>query len=391
MPVLFSKPIICPYCFSSFPSKKLLWRCNSYFCQKKEKLEEDEKFHTYHQAAELKQPHILGKKVKVSRGYAKCDQCQEETNVRICPECHSKLPDSKENIIVSIIGAPGAGKSYYVGTLLRQLRSHICKFNCSLMFTTKDDEELYSRKFNINFEHGRVLDKTQRPSDENNFVGANMPILCDIQDKNNVTRTFTFFDAAGENFDDEAIMRAVAKYLEHSTAILLLLDPLQIEAVQGAIKAENPGANIRENEKIISYEEILHNVVNVLRAQLHLPKDAKINIPLAIAFSKWDYIENTSSLHRNDSIIANPSPHFTQGFDVADCENVSIEVASRLSEWGYENFLNTVNQNFKDYRFFAFSAIGAAPEPDGKIPKIVSKRVEDPFLWLLNKRKIIVK
>lgn len=385
---IFSANIICPYCFHSFSESKVLWRCNSYQCKQAQNLEQDPNFLKYHKSVQLEQPHILVGP-KVSKGYATCDKCKNATNVRICPECHSTLPDSKENIIISIIGAPGAGKSYYVGTLLRQLRSKICKFGCSFMFTTRADEDLYNTKFNNKFEKGMKIDKTQVPAGEDNFIGANTPILCNIQDRGGVTRTFTFFDAAGENFDDEAMMAAVTKYLEHSTAILLLLDPLQIKAVQNAVKAKDENADVRESEKIITYDDILENTMRVIRQQLRLSANKKIEIPIAIAFSKWDLVCN-SSLHNEGSIIDQDSPHFRNGFQGIDCDNVSMEVESKLAEWECENFVNKVRSNFKTYKFFALSAIGAAPSKAGNVPQIVSKRVEDPFLWLLNQKKIII-
>ena len=67
-----------------------------------------------------------------------------------------------------------------------------------------------------------------------------------------------------------------------------------------------------------------------------------------------------------------------------------MEVKARLADWHYENFLQMVNNNFKTSKFFAVSAIGSAPDRTS-VPQIVSKRVEDPFLWLLHSRKMIVK
>ncbi len=388
--MLFDKSIICPYCFQRFPAGKVQWRCNSYFCKQQDKLEDDPAFFKYHQSVKLQQPHILGGRIKVKNGFAQCDKCNEVTNIRICPECHSALPDTKENIIISIVGAPGAGKSYYVGTLLRQLRTHIHTFGCSFKYTTKNDEKLYMSKFKANFDKGMKLEKTQQPTDEDNFLSANTPLLCDLRDKNGADRTFTFFDAAGENFDDVAIMDAVAKYIQHSTAILLLLDPLQIETVRNTLKTENAKADVREGETILSYDDILNNLISVIRSQKRMAKKTIIDIPLAIAFSKWDLIEHSPELCQGSTVSTGDSPHFKNGFDAANCDNVSAEIEGLLAHWGCENFLLTVQQNFSKYKFFGVSAIGAAPEANGKVPIIVSKRVEDPFLWLLDQRHIIV-
>lgn len=131
---LLGMNIICPYCFNRFAEGYVQWRCNQYQCSKSENLELDSQFFIYHKSAAPRQPHIIPKPA-VKNGYAKCDKCGGDTNIRICPVCHSKLPDSKENIIISIVGVPGAGKSYYVGTLLRQLRMHINRFWLSVQIS----------------------------------------------------------------------------------------------------------------------------------------------------------------------------------------------------------------------------------------------------------------
>lgn len=380
---LIGSNIVCPYCFSRFAEEYVQWRCNQYQCSKAENLELDSPYFVYHKAAKPRMPHIIPNPT-VKGGFAKCDKCGGDTNFRICPVCHSKLPDSKENIIISIVGVPGAGKSYYVGTLLRQLRMHINRFDCNFRFTTTDDEDLYNDKFERPFSKHIPVIKTAAPTDENNFISANTPILCNIQDSK-CTRTFTFFDAAGENFDDPVIMQAVAKYLQHSAAILLLLDPTQITEVQGAVS----GVSDKDAHRI-SYTKTLTHIMDVIRSQRKMKPDTPIDIPIAIVFTKWDLIENSPELSRPDSITALDSPHFQKGFSLQDCDNISMEVESRLAGWHYENFLQMVQNNFKTSKFFAVSAIGAAPDSKG-VPQIVSKRVEDPFLWLLHSRKMIVK
>ena len=59
-----------------------------------------------------------------------------------------------------------------------------------------------------------------------------------------------------------------------------------------------------------------------------------------------------------------------------------------LTAWDQSNFILQAKAAFKTVKFFVCSAIGADTER-GKVPNIVSKRVEDPFLWLLNENKLI--
>ena len=383
---------VCPYCYNKFPASKIEWRCSSGSCTKPENLEEDGKYSEYHDiqgAAARKLPHIIPA-AKPRNGFVRCDKCGEYTNVMICPECHSILPKTDENIIVSIVGAPSAGKSYFVGTLLKQLNEKLSAFSCGMQFTTAEAREMYENKFERNFERGVPIPATKPPAENMNIVGANLPILCDLTDKRLKKRTFTFFDAAGENFEDESIMRYVAPYISHSSAIILLLDPTQIPYVNNALSEENPRIRFRDPKDSVSYESILTNTIDVIHQ--HTRSSGRIRIPLAVGFSKWDLIENSPMLRPDEnSAILRPSPHFSRGFQKIDCLNVSLEIEGLLAAWGCQNFTVRVKQNFTKVNFFAFSAIGASADERGNVPNIVPKRVEDPFLWLLNELGMIVK
>ena len=383
--------ITCPYCYNTFKKSESMWRCNSYSC-KNEKKEVDEKYCEYHNITNPesnKQPHII-QKSKVKKGYVQCDLCGDSSNKKICPVCHSMLPSTDENIIISIIGGPGSGKSYYVGSLLKQLYASGTSVNCALRFTTPDDSKMYYDRYNKYFEKKQVLQKTKPPANGVNIVGANLPVLCDIYDYKKVKRTFTFFDAAGENFEDESTMRYLSPYISHSSAIILLLDPTKIEYVKNVLMQEKHDLfsdlnQVRENDT--SFDIILKNIVDVIRNQNK--SNGIIDIPIAVTFSKWDMVENSEALRPEGCNILNPSPHFSQGFSETDCENVSSEVEGLLGSWGYSNFVELVKKDFKTYKFFGCSAIGSAIDKNGNAPNIVSKRVEDPFLWLMHQKKFI--
>ena len=386
------KTTVCPYCYNKISASKLEWRCDSGRCKAPDKLEEDTRFSEYHDvhgAAARRMPHIINDP-KPKNGFVVCDKCGDNSNMRICPVCHSALPKTDDNIIISIVGASGAGKSYFVGTLLKQLRAKLNAFSCSIQFTTTEAREMYENKFEKNFAQGVPIPATKPPADNINIVGANLPILCDLTDRRLKKRTFTFFDAAGENFENESIMRYVAPYISHSSAIILLLDPTQIPYVNSTLRDENPKIKLRDTDKNASYETILHNTIEVIHN--HTRSTGRIKIPLAVGFSKWDLIENSPQLRPDEgSSILRPSPHFTKGFQKMDCDNVNYEIEGLLAAWGYENFIITLKQNFTNVNFFAFSAIGADVDERGNVPAVVPKRVEDPFLWLLNELGIIVR
>jgi len=75
-------------------------------------------------------------------------------------------------------------------------------------------------------------------------------------------------------------------------------------------------------------------------------------------------------------------------YDDADGQYVHDELRATLSGWADgEDLLNTVANNFSNYRYFGVSALGVPP-PNGShvaVSGIHPLRVEDPLLWLLGR------
>jgi len=84
-----------------------------------------------------------------------------------------------------------------------------------------------------------------------------------------------------------------------------------------------------------------------------------------------------------------PSKHVEAGkFVISDFEDVNNTMESLVKQWGGANFTNQLSANFKEYAYFGLTALGCNPESN-KINKLRPHRVEDPFLWLLWKYKLI--
>ena len=67
---------------------------------------------------------------------------------------------------------------------------------------------------------------------------------------------------------------------------------------------------------------------------------------------------------------------------------------SLLQKWGEKSFIQYLETEYKTFKFFGISALGAKPieKPNGiKIisQEIKPRRVEDPLLWLLKVNKLI--
>jgi hypothetical protein len=184
-----------------------------------------------------------------------------------------------------------------------------------------------------------------------------------------------FYDSAGEDLDSSDVMGNVNKYIYSADGIILLLDPLQLPRVRDQLGSTT--ALPQQNTETL---DILERIADLIRTGRDLPSTRMIRIPLAIAFSKLDAVEPLIDSHYS---VLSDADH-TLGFDRDDSDAVSAEMEALVALWQGEALLEQVHNHFKRYRFFGLSALGCNPQADRRIPRVIPRRVEDPFLWLLS-------
>ena len=366
-----SGAILCPRCFKTFSSDQIEFVCMNLRCS----------------------TDVIPNAKPDKEGNVRCE-CGHKTNVRKCPHCHETLPyDILENDtrVISVVGVANCGKSYYVGSLLRLLRfsgTLSASYGLANYWNPKDAHQ-YEDRYEQSFEQGILLPGTEKTSD---ILEKYPPIVVclskEIKSRFGKPRlvryNYSFFDAAGENFEDPAILASVTPYLQNSTAILLLLDPRQIATVGSAILAQYPYLQALEPQKMC--RDILNNVIQLLRTERKLVKNNKFTIPLFITISKWDLIANTPGL-LPETLVVNHPDHMVGTYDKNIVDAINAELRSLVLSWD-SDLLTLAEQNFAEVRFFACSAWGT-PGDRGDAPDIKPFRVEDPLLWQLHKDKMV--
>jgi len=322
---------------------------------------------------------------------AVCPVCKEKTLKRICPDCHSELPYTVgdfEDLIFSVIGARNAGKSHYISMLLSKIKNEIgAGFGCNLQALNDATIKRYREDFyDPIFRKREVIKSTRSARTDFNVrfpLIYTISFICKGLFKKNKIRdvaTMVFFDTAGEDLHEEDTMRTENKYIYNSSGIILLLDPLQIPAVRSRLPSD-----INVPEVLSEAEDVLERTVNLIRNATNLRLPKLIDIPIAIAFSKIDALY---PILDPSTCLKYPSKHINH-FDIADFEDVCSEMESLIKEWCGDMLINTIKHNFSNYAFFGLSSLGCNPHGGEKIDKLRPHRVEDPFLWLLWKHKLI--
>lgn len=393
----FKREYICPYCFNDHALYDVKFRCDNQDCD----LEEDPIYEKFSGGYNSEMPRVIpashptgavSKLLGKMPTEIECDKCEEQTTIKICSSCHSELPSTIgdfEDLIFAVVGAKETGKSNFVSVLIDQLSREVGgAYNCVLEPLNDDTIGRYRRDFwTPLFREKRVVDVTheaQRGDD------VTRPLLYTLKffkkggsQKTKIDKVITlaFFDTAGEDLDSEDTMSRVNKYIYNSSGIILLLDPLQLDYVRDQFpdSYDKPDINTDGNE-------ILFRMTNLIRKATKLKHDKKVDIPLAVTFSKIDAVK---SILDPSSPLHFPSQHIQKrAFDLTDFQNVQSEIEGLIKDWSETSMTNILEANYSSYGYFGISSLGHNPEA-GVIQEINPYRVTDPFLWLLAEHKVI--
>lgn len=317
---------------------------------------------------------------------AKCFKCQKARKRIYCDIVKREIPTgflSWTSLPIALIGAKASGKSNYIAVLIEEIRKRMSEsFNCTLDISCSEESKQYYDDYYYSplFRNGTVVDAT----DSGTIIPPMIFPLRFMDEKNRVKNvaTLTFYDTAGENFDSADEMDIYNRYIPNAKGIILLLDPLQVPSIRKQLQGK------------MALPEINTDVAEILSRIIQNIRDVKnvkgaIKIPLALAFTKMDALEQFGLLPP-DSCLREESEHMKQGgFVLSDFENTNIEMRDLLENWLDDEVIQMMKQ-FSKYSIFGLSALGGIPN-GRKISgeEIHPKRVLDPLLWLLAEHKYI--
>jgi hypothetical protein len=161
---------------------------------------------------------------------------------------------------------------------------------------------------------------------------------------------------------------------------MLLLDPLQLPMVRDLVPVPEK-AILDSGEPPIS---VLARVTEMLRSSHGIASRKKVPIPVAVVFSKVDALFPV--LGDNHPIRQVNGSHALP----EDGGSVHEHVRGLLHQWGADNVDAHLRLNYKTFRYFAVSALGAPPAgKDLAAEGIRPLRVEEPLLWLMQTLRLL--
>jgi Double-GTPase 2 len=393
--------LTCPYCYGKFAEKEIAFRCGGLRpiggdpCPpERDPVREKALGDNTHQL-----PVVPGNGKKLS---ATCKKCGNETTIQICPHCHSQLPvhySKIDNHMVAMIGAKFSGKSVYMTVLLHELVHRVGRrFDAAVTGADERTRKEFSSEERTLYAEGVLPVTTRTAAADRGRAPFVFRVSLGEQKRFRSTLRHTvlsFFDTAGEDLESDKGVAENVRYLSCADGIVVLLDPLTIPNVMekfGLDESVLPSSAQREAAKADSPINILTRVTEVLQKLPGAGPNKMIEIPVAVAFSKVDALWEGLP---EDSPLRQPAPA-TPYFDEPDSSAIHAYVQALLYEWEGGQIDQLLSKNFRTFRYFGLSALGAVPPalaPGQQRQKvggtIAPHRVEDPFLWLLSRLKVI--
>jgi len=377
----------------------MLWRCVNLSCKSPDDGvagEFDEIFQKYlneinqGQVERKRYGHAFYTSHNIEGDTAPCDRCGTRSAVRLCPNCHNTLPRSVDKVSschVAVIGAPHVGKSHFIATLIKLFQKDAFArtyFDFNVMDADDSTTSRFREEFfNPIFVQSKRLDKSQQFDRKPLIFRLKKQNSSSFLKRLNKKKSIflVFYDTAGENFDSEEALGLYARYVKHSSAIILLVDPLQIPSVRSKVEA----AGIKNLPTLAPTSEPAHIVSRVVRqyeAFGILKAGGKISTPLAVVFTKADILRDANILPPGSSIYSGQKHQGVFNKDVAKA--IHDEVQALIAGWQGGELDSLLNNYFKTYSYFSMSALGQSPDASGNLTNVSPFRTEDSFLWALN-------
>lgn len=382
----------CPYCYHRITLNDIMFRCSGrpapgmQACQQEvdaERVRQLRDATPVHHA--FASPHKLFR----SGQRARCAQCAGLTGIRVCPACRSVLPSAfgSGSPMFGMVGTRSAGKTVYLTVLVGELQEPTRRrFGAATCFVGESPMINDVRAWRQGMDEGRLPELTARAA-----TAARTPVVIDWQQqrRNSVgirrvsSTALSFYDTAGEDLETTR-ETTDQQYLAAADGLIVVLDPFQIAGNAKRANARGVAERYDPDHPV----QVLSNVTEMLKVADGVRNNRKITRPLAVAVTKIDAFYDQIP---PDSPIRRPSPTAAH-FDDSDSLDIHQHVAGLINEWGGDDVLRHLEMNYRTYRLFAVSALGAEPDyrtGRADVRGVRPHRVSEPLLWLMARRGIV--
>lgn len=389
----------CPYCYHRIDLTELRFQCTGRPAPGRGRcarvVDEDRKRLTGFSGASWPSFPPPESKSPLPPRLAPCPDCRGPSGIRVCQVCRTPLPanfaDSRSPLI-GMVGGKDAGKTVYMTVLAHELRHNIRRrFAADIRFagdqqggsgSASDWLQDYEQSL---FGKNTLFESTAGARD-----GVKVPLVLQWRQPGRGllsrevyrTSTLSFYDAAGEDMTNQEFVNAQA-YLKSANGLIVLLDPFKLPGTHDRIAV--PDSSRRDAERP---QDVLARITELLRTSHGVKGSRNIPIPIAVVFSKIDAFY--SMLGDGHPLLRQPDTG--PFYDEANGRDTDEHLRALLTELDADDLDVHLRSNYKKFRYFAVSSLGAEPDYDRRIVDrggVRPFRVDEPLLWLLGLFKII--
>ncbi len=291
-----------------------------------------------------------------------------------CPNCDAPISSEETRpICIPVVGGRSVGKTAFITAFSKDFIETVAPakgFNIRFYDDTK--AKIY-KEISHDYASGGTR-MTRRPQGVNEISSVSFSFFVDHPELT-PSRLIHVYDIPGEVFtnNDET---EVQKQYEYCNGIVFMIDPFAIPEVYNRFE-ETLDPNDRSGIGGADINTIVDAFLEKLRQVTGLRDKDMASVPLAVVIGKID----AAGLQMDigdlavRKLMATQPDKFTDYYDTQDylCRQF-------LLDNGMASFVNGIKLQFKNYRFFACSAIGHTRDKGGKY---VPEGVLAPMEWLV--------
>jgi len=324
-----------------------------------------------------------------------------------CPHCHWKLPPGFLHLkpkILSIVGAPASGKSYYLCVLVKRLTETLSKVFGIAFYSTDPTAnraltQMIEAIFNIREILVGPIAKTALEGDMyvsvwriSRWVKMPRPFIFTATPEKNTERatTIIFYDNAGEHFEPgrDSEESPGAQHIAAAEGIFFMFDPTYSLAWRKILEDSSSDPQIKDS-RFDQQETLLAETNARVKTLKGVPLHEKISTPLAIIVGKCDVWQHLVGPENLKSAAVDGT------LDIVKVKKISELVRSKLLDVT-PAIVRTAEIISDNVMYFPVSSFGCSPELLGADPatghpilspdpkKISPILVEIPTLWVLS-------
>lgn len=312
-----------------------------------------------------------------------------------CPRCHLKIPEIvlEEKVdVLSIVGAPASGKSYYITALTSMLKRNLPEYfnytfvdaDVNMNYTLNHYEDLLFH----NVSGSKVaLPKTEleganfssRVNLDGFTVNLPLPYIFTLRKVHDTTarpddkgfmHNVVMYDNAGEHFEAgrESVANLATMHLINSSLIMFLFDPFKDSRAIKSCSSDDPQANVALRS--INQVQILREMINRIKKYRGMASYEKSDKLLTILVPKYDAWASSFPFDLKDLSFT----YFDKS-RVVNCLNLGVLklISYSTRQWLLQRVPEVVTDSeafFETVFFLPVSALGTSPEYDSSTDMI---------------------